>query len=228
MIIGTGLIASAFASHSFTKDPNIIIFASGVSNSHETSAAEFSRERDLLLKALEHDKLIFYFSTCSIADPELRMSPYVVHKIAMESLVSSSGKYAIFRLPQVVGKTSNPNTLTNYLYRHIKSGTPFQLWSRASRNIIDVDDVASIISHLQRSRKAHNVTVNIACPFSTPVSALVATFELILKTRGNYTVMAAGGSYPIDVAVAAQAARELGIVFDDMYIEKLLRKYYSE
>ncbi len=228
MIIGTGLVASAFAHHAFTDDKNTIIFASGVSNSHETNTAEFSRERDLLLKALEHDKLIFYFSTCSIEDPELQTSAYVVHKTAMEALVSSTNKYGIFRLPQVVGRTSNPNTLTNYLYRHIKSGTPFHVWTQASRNIIDIDDVASIVNHLHNSKKIHNITVNIACPFSISVLKLVNTFELILKARANYKTVVAGGSYFIDAAVASQAARELGIAFDETYIENLLRKYYSE
>jgi len=230
MIIGTGLVASAFTPYSLSKDPNIIIFASGVSNSRETNNAEFSRERDLLLKTLEQnrDKSFFYFSTCSVADPQLRTSPYVAHKIAMETLVRSASEYAIFRLPQVVGKTSNPNTLTNYLYQHIKSRDLFQVWTHASRNIIDVDDVASIVSHLQSSRKTHNVTVNIACPFSIPISRLVAIFELILNTKANYTLVAAGGSYPIDATITCQAAQELGVTFDEMYIEKLLRKYYSE
>jgi len=115
MIIGTGLIAQAFIQH-FEDDPNVIIFASGVSNSRENRSQAFLRERQMLIEALSFQKMLVYFSTCSVCDPELQTSPYVMHKKEMEVFVAHSAKdYAIFRLPQVVGETPNPNTLTNYL-----------------------------------------------------------------------------------------------------------------
>lgn len=47
MIVGNGLVASAFLPY-FAEDPEIMIFASGVSNSRETRKEEFVREEKLL------------------------------------------------------------------------------------------------------------------------------------------------------------------------------------
>lgn len=159
MIVGNGMIASAFKSY-FGDDPDVIVFASGVSNSRENRGEEFLREKKMLMECMSYEKFTFYFSTCSVNDPELLDAPYVVHKKEMETLVRSAKDYAIFRLPQVVGKTPNPNTLTNYLYRQIMSGSNFKVWRHATRNLIDVDDVASIVSYLVRASLASGVTTN--------------------------------------------------------------------
>ncbi len=98
MIIGNGLLAQAF-SPVFANDAHVIAFASGVSNSRETRAEAFARERELLTSTLEREKFILYFSTCSVHDPELAESPYVRHKIDMEHLVCNAAQKAIFRLP---------------------------------------------------------------------------------------------------------------------------------
>ena len=54
MIVGKGLIAKAYKNFNLHK--NIIIFASGVSNSKEFRKKEFARERDLLIKNLDKKK----------------------------------------------------------------------------------------------------------------------------------------------------------------------------
>ena len=46
MVVGTGLLAKAFLE--YENDDNIIVFASGVSNSKEISREEFDREKLLL------------------------------------------------------------------------------------------------------------------------------------------------------------------------------------
>ena len=227
MIIGNGLIATSFA-HDFGNEPNVIIFASGVSNSRETAEAAFSREKNMLMAALEYKKMLVYFSTCSVNDPELVATPYVNHKKKMEELVQTARNFAIFRLPQVVGRTENPNTLTNYLYQHINSGSHFQVWRNATRNLIDVEDVVSIATHLIRRHLVNGITTNIACPFSISIPQLVSVFELVLDKKANSTVVEAGGSYLIDTLMATSAAKEIGIDFDDAYIEKLIRKYYGK
>ena len=102
MIIGNGLIASAFNPY-FSNDERVVVFASGVSNSRETRAEAFLRERQMLLDAMRHERFLLYFSTCSVNDPELADAPYVVHKKEMEKLVQSTKDYAIFRVPIIVG-----------------------------------------------------------------------------------------------------------------------------
>ncbi len=226
MIIGNGLLAKAFDSH-YINDSNVLVFASGVSNSKETRHEEFLRERQMLIKALCEEKFTIYFSTCSISDPELSDTGYVIHKKEMESLVSSSENYAIFRLPQVVGVTPNPNTLTNYLYQKITSETTFQIWRHAKRNLIDVDDVALIVNCLVQSSRAHNSTINIASPFAISIPQLVNVFEVVLDKKASYTALDIGGTYSIDSSLAATVANQSGVNFDETYNERLIRKYYG-
>lgn len=226
MIIGKGLIANAFAPH-FGEDESLIIFASGVSNSREARSEAFFRERHMLIEALNLKKMLVYFSTCSVNDPELIGTPYVNHKKEMEALVRSAKDFAIFRLPQVVGKTQNPNTLTNYLFQQIKSGANFQVWRNATRNLIDVEDVALIATHLIRSSIASGQTINIACPFSVSILQLVNIFEKVLGKKASYTVVDSGGTYAIDSNIATQVAKKINIDFDDSYVEELIRKYYG-
>jgi nucleoside-diphosphate-sugar epimerase len=227
MIVGSGLIASAFIPY-FLDDADVVVFASGVSNSRECRSEAFLRERQLLMDALRHERFILYFSTCSVSDAELLDTPYVVHKKEMESLVHSSKDYVIFRLPQAVGKTSNSNTLTNYFYKQIMSGAHFQVWRHARRNIIDVDDVALIVTHLVRNSLVNRITTNIACPFSVSIPQLVSIFECVLGKKSNYTFVEAGSAYLIDSSLATEAASQIGIDFDDVYIENLIRKYYGK
>ena len=227
MIIGNGMIASAFNSH-FRDDPDVIVFASGVSNSRENRVDEFLREKKMLMECMSHEKFTLYFSTCSVNDPELLDTPYVVHKTEMEALVRCAKNYAIFRLPQVVGKTLNSNTLTNYLFQQISSGSDFNVWRHAKRNLIDVDDVASICSYLIRASLSNGITANIASPFSISVPHLVSIFESVLGKSANCTLIDVGGAYTIDSDLAAEVASQVGVVFDAAYIEKLIRKYYGK
>ena len=88
MVIGNGMIANRFASYKNTDD--IIIFASGVSNSKETVEENFLREFTLLKKTIkEHpENILVYFSTCSVEDTDLALAPYVIHKKRLKHLLS--------------------------------------------------------------------------------------------------------------------------------------------
>jgi nucleoside-diphosphate-sugar epimerase len=227
MIIGNGLLAQAFAP-TFTDDPDVIVFASGVSNSRETRPEAFARERALLSATLTRNGFILYFSTCSTHDPELVGSPYVRHKIEMERLAQSAARCAIFRLPQVVGHTPNPHTLTNHLHRQISAGTPVQVWLHARRNLIDVSDVAAIVTRLVRNHQADRVVTNIACPFSIAIPDLVRIFEQVLDIRAVCDNVDAGASYDIEAGLAIETARQAGIRFDQHYVSNLIWKYYAK
>ena len=227
MIIGNGLIASACSRH-FGDNQNVIAFASGVSNSRENRSEAFLREKQMLIEALRRPQMLLYFSTCSVEDPELRNTAYVVHKLEMEALVQSAADYSIFRLPQVVGKAPNPNTLTNFICQKILDGTHFQVWRHAKRNLIDVEDVALICSYLVQSSRANNRIVSIASPFDVSVTQLVSIFELVLGVKANYSFIEAGGTYLIDTSVAFDVARKIGLNFSDVYVERLIRKYYGK
>ena len=85
MVIGSGMMATSFADY---VDDNIVIFASGVSNSKEKNLEAYKREEKLLYSVIQKnlDKTIVYFSTCSIYDDSVNSSEYVKHKILMEKM----------------------------------------------------------------------------------------------------------------------------------------------
>ena len=163
MVIGSGLIGSAFekSQHEF-KDS--CVYASGVSNSNSSDCYEFKREQDQLVYFLSKYRNLrrFYFiSTCSLYDSERNTSPYVKHKLNMENLVISNTNGVVIRLPQVVGRSTNPYTITNFIYLSIKNQKPFTLWEKAKRNLIDVDDVVKIVAALDVVDIKHHI-INVA------------------------------------------------------------------
>ena len=136
MIVGKGLIASLFMQE---NHEDILIFASGVSNSSETRAEEFLREKNLLERTIANnpDKLCVYFSTCSIYDSSKNNSPYVLHKLKMEEFVKeNASKYLILRVSNAVGKGGNPNLLMNYLIRSVENNETINVHTKATRNLI--------------------------------------------------------------------------------------------
>lgn len=227
MIVGNGLLAKVF-SHLYAERPDVVIFAAGVSNSTETAAAAFEREHKLLLEHLESSctKLV-YFGSCAVGNPQEHITPYLAHKAAMESLVIRSGKGLVFRLPQVVGRSENAHTLTNFLFRHIISGEHFTVWSRAERNLIDVEDIVSIASFvIDREWDAHKM-VPIAARRSTPMPVIVHTFEKVIGVRANFSTVDKGVPFPIDTSIAENISRRMRIDLGEGYLERILRKYYQ-
>jgi nucleoside-diphosphate-sugar epimerase len=227
MIVGNGLIAKAFHENYANRD-DVLIFASGVSNSSNTDPNEFFRERVLLESFLSERKKIIYFSTCSIEDSSLENSPYISHKLEMEGLVKAANDYLIFRLPQVAGKTENPNTLLNFLYHKIKNQELFKIYGKASRNIVDVDDIESIVNYIINENLLKNKIINIASPIHSPPIDLVHYFERILMKKAVIEFINCGTNYIIDSELSLKYADRVGIRFDKNYIFLTLSKYYAE
>jgi hypothetical protein len=229
MIIGNGLLANAFMD-GFKDRSDIIIFASGVSNSQELDATAFLREKNLLEKVLVGDKKLVYFSTCSLLDSELSRSVYVMHKRFMEMLVEKVPNYTIFRLPQIVGNTPNTNTLTNFFHSCIMNGEHFNIWQHARRSIIDVADVVRIVDFFFDGGPLppDKLTTNIASPISLEAVDLVKIFERVLEKKAVYSVLDRGSYYPVDTDLLTRIAKNVGINFDDTYSERVIRKYYGQ
>lgn len=143
MIIGNGLIAKTLVE--FKDNPDVVIFASGVSNSQEVNSTVFEREKNLLLSQ-DKDKTIIYFSTCSIFDVTAQQTMYVKHKIAMENLLRYNfPKFKIVRLPTVLGNSNNPHTIFNHILNKINLGEEVTVVRNAWRYLLDVDDLRIII-----------------------------------------------------------------------------------
>ncbi|MBL4621036.1 MAG: aminotransferase class I/II-fold pyridoxal phosphate-dependent enzyme [Immundisolibacteraceae bacterium] len=225
MIIGNGMIASAF--FQFKTQDDVIIFASGVSDSLEEDSLEFQREHQLLIDVRWDNPgvLLVYFSTCSIADPDRIDTPYVLHKLRMEEELSSFGEpYVILRLPVVLGHTNKLTTLPYFLYSKICSGKSFDLWQHAVRYPIDIDHVVSISAQLITRSERLNNTWNIA--FNK--YSVHDICECIASLSGHdlyATFVDKGSCYEIDTEFSLQAAKELGIEVGQDYMVNTFKKY---
>ena len=161
MIIGRGLLASLFTDN---DREDTVFFASGVSNSLEDRPEEFLREENLIRNTIDQnpEKIFVYFSTCSIYDSSKTSSDYVLHKLKMEQLIKiSCEKYLILRVSNAVGKGGNPNLLMNYLVRSIKNNETINVHTKATRNLIDADDIRNITFMLLENQ-TFNKIINVA------------------------------------------------------------------
>lgn len=229
MIIGSGLLANAF-SHRFLQHRDLCIFAAGVSNSSCVDQVEFARERQRLensILQMRCAEVFVYFGTCSVADPEVQMSPYVRHKLEMEKLVRNHARNLILRLPQVAGKTPNPHTLLNFLCAHISRGESFNLWRNAKRNIIDIGDVVSIAEQFIADSSIRNKTINIANVVNYSMLEIVAAMERVIDRNAVYDVIERGAEYFIDTSGILPLLDKANVKFDNDYLENLIKKYYS-
>ena len=199
MLIGSGLVARAF--ESFREDVRVLVFASGVSNSSSALEMDYLREQELLLSAGNTDAHLVYFSTCSVHDPALADSGYIRHKLVMESLVRTLyPHHTIFRLPNLIGQTSNPYTLCNYLRNTILAEAPLHVHANACRYLMDVEEMASACGHMIRREAPSARTVHVCFDHPTPVPELVSFMEGVLGKRAQVLVESSGSSYQVDNA----------------------------
>lgn len=130
MIIGRGDISKALVDRD-----DVTWFASGVSNSRETSPKAYQREMELLFR-MPRDRHLVYFSSLCIYYGQ---NEYARHKRIMEQTIRNHFPgYTIVRIGNI-DWGENPNTLINYLrahpmadvkpvYRHILSQEEFKYW----------------------------------------------------------------------------------------------------
>ncbi|SHE72144.1 NAD-dependent epimerase/dehydratase family protein [Chryseobacterium vrystaatense] len=221
MIIGNGILANALRPFD-TKD--IIFFASGVSNSLETKTSEFTRELNLLHSTVEQypDKKLVYFSTCSIYDSSKTESPYVLHKLNMEKIISEiCPRYAIFRIGNAVGKGGNTNTLINFLKNSIITGQTIQIHSKAKRVFIGVNDVALFIN--QNIGNIENDIFNLIYPYQFSLTEVIVPLEKHLNKKMTYEVIDEGSFYDINFEKSTQSFFQE--ITPEEYLEKLYNTY---
>ena len=221
MIIGRGLIATAFTNSPFDTPP-YVVFASGVSNSTESDPVAYARELALLDAYLTKNTTLIYFSTTSIFDPTKTASLYIQHKTRIENRIrEEAGSYILVRLPILVGRTPNPYTLINFLVNAIREKRPVELHTGACRHILDIDDlVVALLPYSGISGIRH--TVNIPGSAKIPVPELVSKLEDVLGTKGVFTWNDSGACYDIP-----ESAGETIYIREENYVDKVLAKYYS-
>lgn len=229
MIIGSGLIGNAFISKQESL-AEVCIYAAGVSNSTCLYDDEFRRDHDRLqetIQSVQAGHLFVYFSTCSVEDPSMCNSRYVVHKFELEKLVRLRKRFLIVRLPHVAGKSPNPHTLLNFIYSRIVRAERFDVWRFASRNVIDIDDVSRIVLDLIFEERACNETINVANTRNSAILDIIGAFERVTGRQALYNLVARGATYSVDTSRITASIARCGVFFDYTYLLRTIEKYYA-
>ena len=227
MVVGSGLLANTFVS--FKDNEDVIIFASGVSNSGCVDLEQFKRERNLVAKYRASNKLFVYFGTSSVEDPYLKGSLYIKHKLEIEFYIKAHFKrYLIVRLPNVVGKTNNPNTLINFVHNTVQREQKMDIQLKASRYLIDVADIFLYLDKVIDNEAELNKTVNLIIAKKLSVLQIVESFEDHLGKNIEKEISPnAGGDYLLEVDNIFNKYGISDLVNGKEYLDNLIEKYYS-
>lgn len=229
MIVGSGLLARGFAPY-FGASVRDCVYAAGVSNSTCTDAREFDREEHRLRAAIADYRsadLFVYLGTCAANGHGAPATPYIAHKIRMETITRTHPSYLILRMPQVAGHTTNPHTLLNFLFDRISRGERFQVWTRARRNIIDIEDAVRIAAALAIGETARRECINVANVSDALAPEIVDVMARVIGREPVCDRLDRGDDYPIDTTRTRAAMARSGVVFGAGYLERVIRKYYA-
>jgi len=229
MVIGNGLIANQFKS--YNNDEDILIFASGVSNSSEVNDIEFLRELNLLKEMISKYKSakFIYFSTLSINDPSLKNRSYVNHKLNIEKyLLTYHDNYIIFRVSNVVGPIKNKNTMLNFFINSIKNNALIDIWKNAERNLLDIEDLFILSEKMIKRKVFKNQIVNIASRKNLSVFTIVKEIEIFLNLKANFKLLNKGSKFNFDLSFVSDQLTliEKNKGSGNEYLNYLLKKYY--
>lgn len=228
MLIGNGVIANRFCDYALKS--NYLIFAGSINDFAINDDAAFQNEEAALQLALADnpDVPFIYFSSCSILDPEVGETPYVLHKIRMEKLLQNQAKFfLIFRLPEVVGLSGDESNLVNFLVDAISNKKPFEISAKAQKNLIDIDNVHTIADEIIKSNKYSNSIINIASTQKTSIYALIQNIEQFLGLKARFDKVEKGSDMDLDISEIQPLLSMLNINFDENYIPRALEKYFG-
>lgn len=220
------MMAEAFSA--FLSDSGVVIFASGVSDSLEDRPEAFDRERNLLMRTREQSagKLMVYFGTCSVDDPDRRDTPYVQHKLKMESLLQDAADpWMILRIPLAIGPQHRTRTLAQFLYERISLDQTFDVWARATRYPIDVTDIQRVATYFIGQRSLWNRRINLALR-AFPILEFVHSMEAIVGRPARYRLLPKGAHYELSCPEVKMIASSLRLDLSEHYLDKVLRKYF--
>ena len=233
-IVGSGFIAKSFIKHEeFFSKLGVYAYAAGVSNSLCKEKELFIKDKNRLnefSKTIEEDGTLLYFSTCSIDDPSRNQNFYIQHKLDIENFIKKNfKKFLIVRLSEVVGKSTNSNTLVNFFFDKIKKKEKFDLWADANRSIIDIEDVVKVlIDFLSNNKLITNQIINIANPKMSTAFHIVKILENITQTKAKYNMISKGEkNWNINTSAINNSLKRCDIKFKKDYLENLLKKYFN-
>lgn len=226
MIIGNGLLANTFKN--YVDNDNIIIFASGVSNSKEINDTEFKREFELLKKTLNISKTkkLIYFSTCSVSDVSLVDSKYVKHKNKIEDFIKDNFVYyLIFRLPNIVSDNKNLNTSFNFFKNKLINDELIICDKYATRYFIDIDDLQQTLPTFIDDTEFTNQTINICFNNKETVNNFIIKMGNIINLTPKIKLIDKGVDYTIDNSIFISKLKEINYTIPEDYNNKIIKKY---
>ncbi|GHE68757.1 NAD-dependent epimerase/dehydratase family protein [Streptomyces capitiformicae] len=191
-IIGDGFLGRNLDTTFGDRFPEVTAIAAGVSSTSTAHLAEYDREAEVVYDALEEcrraGRRLVFFSTASFslygfpdgeateAGPVRPPSVYGRHKLALESVVRSSGvPYLILRLSHVVGRHQRPHQLLPTLVRAVLDGR-VTIHEGAHRDLLDVRHLMHALDRLLRDGVTGEV-LNVASGDPRPVEEIVTAIE---------------------------------------------------
>lgn len=221
MVVGNGLIAKSFTM--FNVEKNIVIFASGVSDSKCIEVSEFERERNLLL-SMDRTKKIVYFSTYSISDGSEK-NEYIKHKIHMEFLVENNFEdWLILRLPTVVGYGGNDKNFFNYISSKLKKNLPITIYEDTYRSLIDVDDLLTLTKNIIYN--VSNQTIDVSLDNQTLVTDIAQEMIIISESKSDLIrTKCVNNNSPVDNTQLKSICEAFNEINKPNYNSKLIKKY---
>ena len=212
--------------------PEVVFFASGLSNAKGADVAARLRETNLIEATItEHpDKLFVYISSYSISDSDPGLNtPYLTHKANMERLIAQKAKlYLILRTSNIVGKSRQAGNLMNFIYNNLKEGNPFDIWTKTSRNLLDVQDLATMASRAV-AQGLGCTTQYLVHPNDISIYDIVQQFEALTQLKGNYSLVDKGTYYICDKRLSEKLFQDCKLVTDPKdYTRGLIKKYFME
>lgn len=221
VIIGSGMMANAFRK---SEVRSCVIFASGVSDSRETDAGEYARERDLVMESINRhgDRTFVYFSSYVAISHE---TPYAEHKRQIEELIRQHARhFLIVRLPQVAGPTRNM-TLLRFITRQIATNRTIRVNREARRRIIDIDDVVRIVQSITQTGDDIRMLMNVGPKTSMNILDIIRVVEEALGRKSRIQLIEGGDRQDADLSDFIREFGEDDRLHAPGYQEQTIRKY---
>lgn len=225
MIIGNGLLANGFMTKSFDHK-DLVIFASGVSDSKNTSKENFNREKQLLIKTIEENKnlKLIYFSSILT---NVQNNEYYNHKLEIENIISElSDNYIIFRVPQIIGNIGNKNNLVNFIKHTLLNNEEIVILKNTYRSIIDIEDLVNIVNYCKDLCSCQIINISEIEKISVIdlVNIMSSHLDLISKSKlidGNDNNWLTPNSDIVDQSIDHLKINKNG------YTNKVIKKYIN-
>lgn len=239
-VIGRGLTASAlYPYHDQLND--VVVFASGVSDSTTVDYHEFEREYDLLYEtiesALKDQKRVVYLSSGGAIygrfegmrteeTPLLPHTLYGRHKLLCEAIVMQSTlPYLIVRLPNLVGERQNKTQLIPALIHQARQGR-VTLFDHATRDLLDVEDFARILIQLL-SKLTNSESIILASGYSISISNIFREIQQALNISVDIEVLSRGDQQQFSID-KLRGILDDKLPFHPQYYVEVIRKYVRQ